>query len=173
MFTAAIWSPCVNAAELKRRYAKSRGGHLFYALLIVGTIFLGAYTANFQESTLLFGKMLAPDNELLPAGYQDAITPNAQNTRNIIYFLLLAAVFIYGIISFQWWQGILFFFLTFFIGIPLAKRLLPKPGTSHFYEKIKRSLLKRQASYRKANDAMREEAINEVLSKFEALEVKK
>lgn len=145
---------------------------IIFIALISSTIFLGGYTANFQESTLLFGKKLAPDNEFLPTGFQDTITPKAQNIRNTLFAVLLVIVLIYGIIFFQWWRGILYFSLTFFLGIPIAKLLLPKPGSDYYYRKIKSSLLKRRENYNKIQDNIRVEAINEVIKKFDSLEIK-
>lgn len=62
--------------------------------------------------------------------------------------------------------------LTFFIGVPIAKLSLPKAGTRYYYRKIKTSLLKRKTKYSKAQDVLRIEAIDEIIRKFDSLEIK-
>jgi len=143
---------------------------LILALLILVVGLLGAYTMNFQKTTLALGKKLASDNPLLPTGFQDAITPKMQTARNIIYPILILAVFVYGIIFFKWYWGIGFAVLTFFIVIPILKLILPRAGSDFYKEKIKKALLKRQAQYRKAGDIDKETAVNEILSRFDKLD---
>lgn len=145
---------------------------LILILLITVTGFLGAYTINFQETTLALGKKLVPEN-LTVTGIQDAITPKSQTVRNILHLVLLLSIFIYGLFFYKWYVAITFVIVTFFLIIPILKKILPKPSSDFYERQIKKDLLKRQAKYKEINDISRELAIAAILVRFEALERKK
>jgi hypothetical protein len=139
-------------------------------VLILASGLLGAYTMNFQQTTLTLGKRLLSDNPFLPTGFQDSITPKVQTARNIIWPILIGVVFVYGLIFYKWYWGIGFAVLTFIIVIPILKLILPRSGSDFYKERIKRDLLKRLAQYKKAGDDDREEAMTEILTRFDKLE---
>ena len=88
-------------------------GLLAYVLLAAVAAGLAAYTFAFQGATLHWGKRLAPDNEALPTGLQDAITPPGQTQRNILSMLLLTTTFAFGFFVFPWYGAIAAFLLIF------------------------------------------------------------
>ena len=138
-------------------------------VLILVTGLLGAYTMNFQQTTLALGRKLVSDNPSLPTGYQDAITPKMQTARNIIWPILIVVVFFYGLIFYKWYWGLGFAVLTFFVVIPIMKLIFPRAGSDFYKEKIKRAMLKRLAQYKKAGDENREVALSEILTRFDEL----
>ena len=134
-------------------------------LLIIFTSLLGAYTLNFQKATLAWGREISKSG-LLPSGLQDAITPKSQTLRNIILFLLIAAVIVCGFVLYPWYFAILCIVSTFILtGILMA--VLPKANSDYFYRKIRQDLLKRQFKFEKIGDFERESAICDILSKLE------
>ncbi len=137
--------------------------------LILVTGLLGAYTMNFQKTTLILGKKLAPDNPLLPAGFQDALTPKLQTVRNVTYFMLVLVVLIYSLIYYKWYYAAGFAGLTFFVMTPILKIALPKPGSDFYEQMIKKDLLKRQAQYSEAGNIEKESAITEILGRWNEL----
>ena len=90
-------------------------------ILILVAGILGAYTMKFQQATLNLGKELAPGNPSLTTGFQDAITPKIQSLRQIIWPILILAIFIYGTIFYKWYWGLGFAASTFLIVIPILK----------------------------------------------------
>lgn len=137
-------------------------------LLIILTGILGAYTQNFQKTTLALGKKLAPDNPSLPTGFQDAITPKAQTLRNIVFFILILGILVYGLVFYKWYLAIAFTISAFLLTVILMI-VLPRPESDFYIRKIKQDLLKRKSQYKKTGDADREIAIDEVLRRFEGL----
>jgi hypothetical protein len=123
---------------------------------------------RFQETTLLIGRMLIPPHvhDVLPAGLQDAITPKAQTSRNIGYFILLIVLLLYGVIFIKWYVGVVVLLSTF-IGIPIMKIFLPQAGSPYYTTKIIKDLHKRKSEYEKSGDTMRKMAIQEIISLWE------
>ena len=143
--------------------------HLILGSLVLSSGILWAYTSNFQRTTLYLGKKLAQDNPHLPTGMQDAITPEAQNWRNIISFLLLAGIFVYGIVFYRWYWSFGFILLIPAVS-GITKMLIPKAGSDYYKQKIKQDLLKRRAKYANTGDAERKEAIGHILKQFDGLQ---
>jgi membrane protein insertase Oxa1/YidC/SpoIIIJ len=141
----------------------------FLIALIILTGILGAYAMNFQKTTLILGKRLAPDNPLLRTGFQDAITPKIQTARNIIWPILDIVIFVYGLVFYKWYWGIGFAALTFIIVIPIFRIILPKAGSNIYKNKIEKELTKRLAQYKKCGDEQRETAMSEVINRFNNL----
>ena len=138
-------------------------------LLVIATGLLGAYTMNFQKTTLSLGKMLAPDNEFLPNGLQDAITPRCQTIRNLLFPVLLLAIVPVGLFVMQWYYAILIALLAFGVVTPLCQQVVPRPESQHYLNSIKKALAKRVEVYKKANDATRGFAATSVLRDLEKI----
>lgn len=136
-------------------------------VLVLGTGLLIAYTLKFQRATLAFGKKLAPENQLLPTGLQDAITPKAQTMRQILSGISILIVLIYGVIFYVWYLGIVFALATVFAVYPILSQFLPKVDSDFYKQKIREDLVKRQGKYRQAGDASREKAIDEILRRLD------
>ena len=138
-------------------------------VLICITALFGAYTINFQRTTLSVGKKLTPDNVLLPTGMQDAITPSGQTTRNLVLPLLILVIFIYSLIFFRWYLAFVFAILTFFVITPIFKAFMPKPESNFYLRKIRRNLGRRQETYKTNNDVLRAAMITGIITKCDSL----
>ncbi len=69
-----------------------------YWVFVAATALAIGYTMAFQQATLFWGKSLAPSDELLPTGMQNAITPKIQTIRNFLTPVFLLAALVGGII---------------------------------------------------------------------------
>lgn len=146
-------------------------GFLTYLLFTIVAAIFTAYTLNMQKTTLAIGKRLAPDNPLLPTGFQDAITPQSQDRNNTTMFILLPVVLLWGFVLFKWYWVLLWFGLFFYVLTPLCSALfVPRAGSAHYVNQIRRSLVKRLNEYRQTGDKAREEALLEVLSRLDILQ---
>lgn len=134
----------------------------------VGTAFLIAYTMKWQGATLYWGKALAPNNELLPRGMQDAITPPAQTSRNILTVIMPLVLFMVGFVFFRWHVPVLTLLCTF-LGSGIVGVALPKSESLYFCDRIRAQLVKRLHRYRQAGDLERFDAMQEVLNDFDAM----
>ncbi len=139
--------------------------HAYIALASVAGA-LAAYTFSFQAATLYWGKRLAPDNDLLPTGLQDAITPPAQTRCNLLSMVLLAITLIAGFFVFRWYWALVAFFVIY-LGSALLKALLPKPDSDFFRERIESSLRSRLSRFQSSGDTGRAEAVSELLNRFD------
>lgn len=128
-------------------------------------IFIGAFVAGMQATTLWAGKKITPrgmDNEL-PRGFQDAITPKIQDTFNTILPISYIAILISGSII-AWYLGIASLIVAF-IGMSIVKAFMPK--RIKFYLKIiNYYMMNKTADYAKAGDSMRAEASKDVTDKL-------
>lgn len=140
---------------------------LYIGMVAFVTLFL-AYTMRFQRATLRFGKRLAPDNEFLPQGMQDAITPPIQTVRNLLWPVAMLAVLVFGVISFPTYIGIVGL-IAVWIGSGVIVPFLPPPDSIYFRRRILASLRRRQRRYAGQGDRIRLEAIAEVIERFEQL----
>lgn len=140
---------------------------LLFLILITG--FMGAYTVNFQKATLSIGKKLAPENEFLPRGMQDAITPESQNIRNVLFPILVSAIFIVALFVTKWYLALLIVTGTFFVVTPIFQQFMPKPESEYFLKIIEKELIKKLELYKAKNDQNRLEAANFVIEKINKL----
>ncbi len=137
---------------------------LLTAAALAAAAFNG-YTMAFQSATLYWGKWLSPNNDLLPTGMQDAITPPAQSTRVFASLALLLAVAVAGGFVFRWWAAPIILFASFF-GSGIMKMLFPNPDSDFFRRKILNSLSQRESTYRKEGDYLRSEVAQDLLAKL-------
>lgn len=137
---------------------------LYWLFLFLVSLFI-AYTQGFQRATLFWGKRLAANNEYLPTGLQDAITPMAQTIRNIAIPILLIGTGIFGAFLVGWYMAVLGPLATFVLAGFLL-RVIPKPEYDFYKKKILRGLKKKEVNYGKNNDAARLLATEEVIAKF-------
>jgi uncharacterized protein YneF (UPF0154 family) len=137
--------------------------------LIILSGLLGGYTMNFQKTTLLVGKKLAPDNEFLPRGMQDAITPESQNIRNILFPISILAVLIIGFFITKWYFAILITLGTSIVVTPICQQFMPKPESKHYLDAIKKGLTKKLELYKRKNDTERIYAATSVLEDLNKL----
>ncbi len=143
-----------------------------YCLFVTAAALVIGYTMAFQRATLFWGKSLVATNglsdRLLPRGMQDAITPKAQNMRNLLHPLLLLAVFIGGIILFKWYVGIFGLLATFMLG-SVFLGFFPQPNSRFFHTKLIRDLEARRSQLQANGDRIRLEAIDHVIEMLEQL----
>lgn len=137
--------------------------------LIITTSILAAYALNFQDTTLSIGKKLAPNNEYLPRGFQDAITPEMQNFRNITWHLGIFFVFILSFFVTEWYLAVLIGLGTFFILVPLLIRFMPKPESKHYLQIIDSNLQKKLKFYQSKGDKERMEAMKMIIQRFKKI----
>lgn len=134
--------------------------------LVIAIIFfegiLLAYTNNIQKTTLYVGKKIAEGNELASPrnGFQDAITPKAQNYRNWTSFILLAAIVILALRIAWYWIPVAIF-VTFTLSTIVARLFLPR-SLSFYIKLIFQDLANRSATYRKKGDTDRADAAKDV-----------
>lgn len=127
-----------------------------------------AFSMRFQSATLYWGKKLQPNNEFLPRGMQNAITPSFQNFRNIFLPISIVTVMIIGFIFLQWYVALLSGPITFIFG-GLISNLLPKPESNYYYSKIRKVLLKKKRTFMKKGDNIRLSAVENVISIFDEI----
>lgn len=72
--------------------------------------FIGPFASQLQATTLLVGKIIAPEgmDEVAPTGFQDAITPKIQMHFNIIVPLSYLVILVGGSYL-EWYLGFLIF----------------------------------------------------------------
>lgn len=139
---------------------------LFIIILIISAI-LTAYTNKMQASTLYIGKKIcSPEmKDVMPTGYQDAITPEDQNKRNLYSPILFVAILIVGSLI-KWYMGILGLLLNFIVLIPIASFFVPQK-LSFYVNLLHINMANRFADYKKNGDEERTIASKEILEKLE------
>ena len=129
-------------------------------VLVCITGLFGAYTVNFQMATLFVRKKLTSDSILIPSGKAE---------RNLVLPLLIAIIFIYGLIFFGWYLASAFAVVTLFVIIPIFKVLMPKPESNFYLGRIRRNMESKQELYRSHNDALKELVITNLITRFDSL----
>ena len=158
-----------------------------YIVVVLAVAVLGAYTQQFQSATHYWGRRMAGEKsieaELEEAGegeegayqkgavigrsisnrgFQDAITPQIQNIRNILFIVGEVAVPIIGFLYQKWYVAIVGFIAVFFLAIVL-KKLFPHPDSDFFKRRILSSLRSRAASYQNRGNGLKAEAANHMV----------
>ena len=141
---------------------------IYFFLIIILISFFNSFSMRFQSATLYWGKKLQPDNELLPRGMQNAITPSFQNFRNIFLPISIIAIMIIGLIFFKWYIALLSGPIAFIIG-GLFTTLLPKPESKYYYDKIRNVLLKKKNIFTNSNDSIKLIAIEDIIMLFDQI----
>lgn len=133
---------------------------LFFIILIASSIVF-AYTGKMQATTMYVGKKIADPTlaDVLPNGFQDAITPEHQNKMNTLNVVLFIAVLILGSMN-KWYLGLagLFVeavFLKTVIGYFLPQKL------SFYVNLLVINMANRFADYKKSGDEERAMASKE------------
>ncbi len=145
----------------------------FYVLIGISSlliIFLGPQVSKMQSVTLWVGKKIAPQglDKEVPNGFQDAITPESQNTGNIIIMASYLILLVSG--SFLvWYGGILGLIVSLIISGLVGKFYANKIGT--YLLKLINSMSNKVADYKKNNDFDRANAAEEMLQKLQSLYV--
>jgi hypothetical protein len=123
-----------------------------------------------QKTTHSIGRILinkAADE--LCAGVQDAITPKAQTTRNLLMFFIVIVVFGLTTYQYAWYHGIwvvLACFLgSFLLGVILGLR----PGSPRLVASVAKDMKRRRQAYQNSSDTLRAEVIGELIAKLEQL----
>jgi len=143
----------------------------YWIFVILAALVIG-YTMAFQRATLLWGKLLAPCNLLLPRGMQDAITPQIQTLRNILMPVLLLVALVTGVILLPWYIGVLGMLATFVLG-GISRNFFPEPDSKFFHSRFLRSLEHRKHQFQLRGDSARLEAIGSLIERLKTLEPQK
>lgn len=119
-----------------------------------------AYSFQFTAATLSFGRELSDTKS--GTGYQAAISPPWEaNSSLVLYCLTLLLI----VVAF-WHNGLasgLGTILIMFVGLILARKVLPKPVGQHYRRLIIQSMMSRYANYVRDNDALRADAMKRLL----------
>jgi hypothetical protein len=168
---------------------------LIYIGIGLAVAALGAYTMAVQGATQHWGVRLSggPTEEdlirermaqgaglaeargyamgaaLTNRGFQDALTPTAQNARNILFGIGLFSMFVLGAFYFRWYWGIAGFFGTF-ISTGILKSFFPASDSRFFRDMLVSSLKQRQGGYTSSGDTLRAAACRELIGKFHEIE---
>ena len=125
------------------------------ATLWVSTVILMpflAYSLQFTEATLLLGRSLSESDS--GTGLQSAITPPWEAKLSLVIYGLTLAL-----IGGSWYEfGIgraILCVVALFVGLLIARRLLPKPDSAHFNAIIIRSMANRYADFVRDGDRVR------------------
>lgn len=129
---------------------------LLIALLLslISSVFV-AYTLNVQRITKYLGWRI---DSSIYRNIQNAITPKAQNRRNLsLVFVLLAPT----ILAFfhAWWASVAVFLVT--ILLTGVNQILLGRSAEKYVNSIGQDLYKRKADYLKENDKMRASVADE------------
>jgi len=121
------------------------------------------YDLNLTETTRLLGSSITDTDS--KTGLQDAITPPWSTWVGITIYILSIVVNVLGFYLFGWKWGIGLTFL-FLIFLTIAKFIVPKSESDHFYNMIFKSMINRYANYVKDNDLIRANAMKELLERM-------
>jgi hypothetical protein len=132
----------------------SKEGHVSIGLWIgtLALIPLLAYSLQFTEATLLVGRSLSDSDS--KTGFQDAITPPWEAKLSLVIYGLTAADFAASWYEFGFGRAALCV-IALFVGLLIARRILPKPDSPHFKVVIIRSMSNRYADYVRDGDQVR------------------
>lgn len=137
-----------------------------YWVFILCSAIFAAYTMAYQKATLFWGKKIAADNELLPAGLQDAITPKWQTIRNLVLFILFLVSSVAGIIIIRWYMGLVGPAVLLLLGGFISGAMRLKPDSRFFKDRITKDLNRRLMTYRRRSDEQRIVATEEVIKRM-------
>ena len=118
-----------------------------------------------QGASLAEARGYAMGASMTNRGFQDALTPKAQNARNILFGIGLLSMLVLGINYFRWYWGIAGFFGTF-ISTGLLRSFFPAADSRFFRDMIVGSLKQRQLSYTSSGDTLRAAACGELIGRF-------
>ena len=135
---------------------------VYFLLIIIFISIFNAFSMRFQSATLYWGKQLQPNNEFLPRGMQNVITPTFQNFRNIFLPVSIITIVILGFIFFKWYIALISGLCTFIIG-GLLSTVLPKPESKYYYDRIQKILHKKKNKFIKINDSLKLDAIENII----------
>lgn len=131
---------------------------LLVAVLAVGF----AYTLQFSGATLAMGRELS--GSTTTTGFQDAVTPPWQTNLALTVYIGIAVV-----VVIMWWQlgwvSALGALVAIFIGSSLARLALPKASGGHYRRLILQSMIARYANYVRDGDALRADAMKQLLTR--------
>lgn len=127
---------------------------------------VSAYTAKMQATTLFVGKKICNPmlQDVLPRGYQDAITPKSQDRLNLIRPTLWVIVLITGSLI-HWYLGIIGLIFDILILHNLFSFLVPQ-NLSYYVNLINIEMANRYANYKKEGDEERALAAKEIGDKL-------
>jgi ABC-type multidrug transport system fused ATPase/permease subunit len=136
--------------------------------LIGLTAWLFAYTGKVQSATLWAGRRIGePEFETQnPKGFQDAITPKAQTTTNILVFILYFAILVMGSII-KWNAGTAGVVIAVFASVIMGRFL--SNDLDRYLLGLTNNMARREADYRKDNDTMRADAAHDMLERLSLL----
>lgn len=136
--------------------------------LIGLTAWLFAYTGKVQSTTLWAGRRIGePEFESQhPKGFQDAITPKAQTTMNILVFILYFAILVIGSII-KWYVGVAGVVIALFSSVIIGRFL--SNDLERYLLSLINNMARREADYRKDNDTMRADAAHDMLERLSLL----
>ena len=135
---------------------------VLWVLVLVLSLGL-AYAIVFSEVTLALGQTLSDNGA--GRGYQDAVTPPWQARLGLLIYVLTLVV-----VAFSGWEfGIgrgIGTVVVLFVGSMLWRRVLPKGHSRHYLKLIVISMAQRYADWVRSGDAVRAEAMAELLAKM-------
>jgi hypothetical protein len=133
--------------------------------LWIGTLVLIpflAYSLQFTEATLLLGRSLSDSGS--KTGFQDAITPPWESKLSLVTYGLTLALIAASWIQFGFGRATLCV-IALFVGLLIARRILPKPDSLHFKVVIIRSMSNRFADYMRDGDQVRGDMMKMLLQR--------
>lgn len=146
------------------------------AILVVTTAVLSAYTGAFQETTMALStraRDLMPHEARVQGGsavFQGALTPQAQNNRNVAQFILIPATIAYGWVFWSW-AGVLGLGIGgLILRSILAAVVMPRPMSEHYVRVITANLYHRRKEFEKAGEWERVQAVDMTLDALQDLE---
>ena len=145
---------------------------MFLPILLLSLLLasLMAYTMAMQKTTHSIGRLLMNKAADEPgAGVQDAITPKAQTTRNLLMFFLILVVFGLTTYQYAWYHGIWVVLACFLGSFPLGGILGLRPGSPRLVASVAKDMKRRRQAYLDFNDTLRAEVIGELIAKLEQL----
>lgn len=101
--------------------------------------------------------------------FQGALTPQAQNNRNVAQFILIPATIAYGWV-FWGWAGALGLGIGGLILRSILAAVMPKPMSEHYVESIAANLYHRRKKFEKVGDWERVQAVDMTLDALQDLE---
>lgn len=133
------------------------------AILFLTSILLAfglAYTLKIAESALVLGRQLS--GEFTGTGYQDAISPPWATKLAMCVYAGMPLLFIFAVAT-QGWGSAAVTLAIIFLGGWVAGRVLPQASSPHFLGLIHRSMISRYADYVRDGDALRADAMKDLL----------
>ncbi|MBP9817486.1 hypothetical protein KBC75_01860 [Candidatus Shapirobacteria bacterium] len=139
---------------------------IFIIILIISSAVF-AYTGMMQATTLYVGKKIADPMlaDVMPNGYQDAITPEHQNKMNDLNNILLVAVLIVGSLV-RWYWGILGLILDIVLLRTIFQYFFVPQKLSFYVNLLVMNMANRYADYKKDKDEERALASKEIGDKL-------